>query len=52
MTRQLADQVRADRAHAIAAPVDDLIRFHREMVAKHGYLPDSVPLLRDMRKSG
>lgn len=29
--------------------VADLRDFHKEMVAKHGYLPDSTPLIRQMR---
>lgn len=37
---------RADSADIVA----DLLAFHRRMVAKHGYLPDSTDTLRAMRR--
>lgn len=44
-----AREILTDQAQAAAAWVDDLVKFHHEMVAKHGYLPDSTPLIREMR---
>jgi plasmid stability protein len=44
-----ARDILTDRARAKDDLVADLIRFHREMEAKHGLLPDSTPLLREMR---
>jgi len=31
--------------------VSDLRSFHEEMVARHGYLPDSTSLIREMREN-
>lgn len=36
----------------ISALVDDLVAFNAEMRAKHGELPDSVDLIREMRNAG
>jgi plasmid stability protein len=44
-----AREILTDRTQARHALVDDLVQFHHEMVAKHGYLPDSTPLIRAMR---
>ena len=50
--RSLEAEARAiltERAEGFDVLVEDLIGFHREMVAKHGHLPDSAPLIREMR---
>jgi hypothetical protein len=44
-----AREILTERARGLDALVDDLLHFHAEMVAKHGHLPDSTPLLREMR---
>ena len=44
-----AREILSERARGREAFVADLIQFHDEMVAKHGYFPDSTPLLREMR---
>lgn len=33
----------------VAAVVEDLRQFHAEVQARHGVLPDSTPLIREMR---
>lgn len=38
-----------ERYRSIADIADDMMEFHKRMVAKHGYLPDSTPLIRQMR---
>lgn len=37
-------------SRSIEAIVADLESFHHQMVAKHGYLPDSVELVRENRR--
>ena len=32
--------------------VEDLLDFHDRMVAKHGLLPDSTEMIREMRRDG
>jgi plasmid stability protein len=44
-----AREILTERAGGLEALVDELVRFQAEMVAKHGHLPDSMSLLRDMR---
>jgi plasmid stability protein len=44
-----ARDILTERTRGLDALVDDLTAFHREMVAKHGLLPDSTPMLRQMR---
>lgn len=44
-----AREILTERAHGFDALIADLIRFHEDMVAKHGHLPDSTSLLREMR---
>jgi plasmid stability protein len=44
-----AREILTERAQGSDALVQELIRFHEEMVAKHGYLPDSTSLLAEMR---
>jgi plasmid stability protein len=46
-----ARDILTERTHGSDALVEDLIRFHEEMIAKHGHLPDSTPLLREMRET-
>ncbi len=46
--RQLLD----DRTRNLPAIVEDLLDFHDRMVAKHGFLPDSTELIREMRRDG
>ena len=46
--RQLLD----DRTRDLPAIVEDLLDFHDRMVAKHGFLPDSAELIREMRRDG
>lgn len=38
------------RSRDVAAVVEDLLAFHSEMRARHGVLPDSTPLIREMRE--
>lgn len=50
--RSLEAEVReilSEKAQGIDALVDDLIAFHAEMKRKHGVLPDSTDLLREIR---
>jgi hypothetical protein len=44
--RQLLDE----RSRDLPALVDDLLEFHDRMEAKHGLLPDSTDLIREMRR--
>jgi plasmid stability protein len=44
-----ARNILAERTRGLEALVADLKDFQREMVATHGYLPDSTPMLRAMR---
>jgi plasmid stability protein len=44
--RQLLDE----RTRDLPALVDDLLEFHDRMAAKHGLLPDSTDLIREMRR--
>ena len=44
--RQLLDE----RTRDLPALVEDLLDFHDRMVAKHGLLPDSTDLIRDLRR--
>ena len=44
-----AREILTERAQGIEALVADLVQFHEDMVAKHGLLPDSTSLLREMR---
>ena len=44
-----ARDILTERTQGLDALVDDLTAFHCEMVAKHGLLPDSTPMLRRMR---
>jgi plasmid stability protein len=44
-----ARDILAERTRGLEALVDDLTAFHREMVQKHGLLPDSTPLVRRLR---
>jgi plasmid stability protein len=46
-----ARDILTDRARSIASLVDDLRAFHKDMIEKHGLLPDSTPLIREMRES-
>jgi len=41
-----------ERTLDLPALVEDLAEFHARMVARHGHLPDSTDLLRDMRRDG
>lgn len=50
--RSLEAEVRdilEERTRSLDALVDDLSAFHREMQEKHGALPDSLSLIREMR---
>ncbi|HEX8480956.1 MAG TPA: hypothetical protein VF650_03545 [Allosphingosinicella sp.] len=38
-----------DRTRDLPALVEDLVEFHERMVAKHGFLPDSTSLIRELR---
>lgn len=38
-----------ERTRDLPALVEDLLEFHERMVAKHGLLPDSTPLIRELR---
>ncbi|MFL6859084.1 MAG: FitA-like ribbon-helix-helix domain-containing protein [Allosphingosinicella sp.] len=44
-----AREILVAKASPRDALVDRLIAFHEEMVSRHGVLPDSTPLLREMR---
>lgn len=44
-----AREILTERAQALEMLADDLLAFHREMRTKHGLLPDSTPLIRQMR---
>jgi plasmid stability protein len=46
--RQLLD----DRARDLPALVEDLLDFQKRMIAKHGLLPDSTELIRELRREG
>jgi plasmid stability protein len=46
-----AREILTERAQGTDALIEDLIRFHEEMIAKHGQLPDSTALLREMRET-
>lgn len=41
-----------ERTRDLPAVVEDLLEFHDRMVAKHGLLPDSTDLIRDLRREG
>jgi hypothetical protein len=41
-----------ERSRDLPAIVEDLLDFHERMVAKHGFLPDSTDLIRDLRRDG
>ena len=41
-----------ERSRDLPALVEDLLDFHERMVAKHGFLPDSTDLIRDLRRDG
>ncbi|MGZ8285599.1 MAG: FitA-like ribbon-helix-helix domain-containing protein [Allosphingosinicella sp.] len=52
--RSLEAEVReilAEEARTADALVEELIGFHEEMIRRHGVLPDSTTLLREMRDS-
>jgi plasmid stability protein len=52
--RSLEAEVReilSDRARSKADLVERLRAFQDKMVAKHGVLPDSTPLIREMRET-
>jgi plasmid stability protein len=52
--RSLEAEVReilTEKSQTVASLVDELIDFHKEMVGRHGILPDSAPLIREMRDS-
>jgi plasmid stability protein len=38
-----------ERSRDLPALVEDLREFHERMIAKHGVLPDSTPMIRQMR---
>lgn len=38
-----------ERSRDVPAIVEDLVQFHDRMIAKHGLLPDSTPLIRGVR---
>ncbi len=39
-----------ERTRDLPALVEDLVAFHDRMIAKHGLLPDSTELIREMRR--
>jgi len=39
-----------ERCRDTGTIVDDLVSFHDRMVGRHGYLPDSGDMIRDMRR--
>ncbi|HYG29638.1 MAG TPA: hypothetical protein VD887_05415 [Allosphingosinicella sp.] len=41
-----------ERSRDLPALVEDLLEFHDRMVAKHGLLPDSTELIRELRRDG
>ena len=41
-----------ERTRDLPALVEDLLEFHERMAAKHGLLPDSVELIRELRREG
>jgi len=45
-----AREILTEQAQGLDALIQDLIAFNREMAAKHGVLPDSTPLIRQMRE--
>ena len=45
-----AREILAERTRGLDALIEDLTAFHREMVEKHGVLPDSVSTLRSLRE--
>lgn len=52
--RSLEAEVReilAEETQTAGAFVEELISFHQDMIDRHGVLPDSTPLLREMRDS-
>jgi plasmid stability protein len=44
-----AREILTARTQSRAALADHLRDFHAQMVARHGILPDSTPLIREMR---
>lgn len=40
-----------ERTRDLPALVEDLVEFQKRMVAKHGLLPDSAELIRELRNS-
>ena len=40
-----------ERTRDLPALVEDLVEFQKRMVAKHGLLPDSAELIRDLRSA-
>jgi plasmid stability protein len=44
-----AREILAERARPVDAMIEDLRAFHAEMAGRHGLLPDSTPLIRQMR---
>ena len=51
--RSLESEVRHmldERSRDLPALVEDLRAFHSRMIAKHGLLPDSTDLIRQMRR--
>jgi plasmid stability protein len=46
-----AREILTARTRSRADLVDDLRAFNREMVERHGVLPDSTELLREMRET-
>ena len=52
--RSLEAEVRhilAEEARTASALVEEMTEFHEQMIQRHGILPDSTPLLREMRDS-
>lgn len=47
-----ARHVLDERTRDAQAVVEDLLDFHERMVAKHGLLPDSTELIRELRRDG
>jgi len=47
-----ARQILDERSRDLPALVEDLLDFHNRMVAKHGLLPDSTDMIREMRRDG
>jgi len=44
-----AREILTEHARSADALIEELIAFNQEMAAKHGTLPDSTPILREMR---